>query len=267
MENLQKNKGFKPLLCESYESKGGVYLRFPKIYAHRGASAHAPENTMAAFKLAIEQGADGIELDIQMSADGQLVVIHDEKLNRTTNGKGLVAAHTYEQLKQFNAAASFKKGIQFEHIPLLTQVLELLAPTKLELNIELKNGVIPYTGMEEAAIHLVRQYGMEDRVTFSSFNHYSVVKLAKLAPDIETAILYVAGIYEPWNYALPLGIRALHPFYYGAMPEIVHGAQQAGMKVRPYTVDKIDDLKRMIAIGVDAVITNHPLRMRKLKGE
>lgn len=242
-------------------------MRFPKIIAHRGSSIHAPENTIEAFRLAIEQEADGIELDIQMSADGQLVVIHDEKLNRTTNGKGLVVQHTYQQLKELNAAAHFKKGSLNEPIPLLSEVLELIKPTNLELNIELKNGVIPYTGMEEAVIRMVRQYGMQDRVIFSSFNHYSVVKLAKLAPEIDSAILYVAGLYQPWNYALPLGIRSLHPYFYGAIPEIVSGAQQAGMKVRPYTVDKVDDLKRMIAIGVDAVITNYPLRMRKLKGE
>lgn len=242
-------------------------MQFPKIYAHRGASAEAPENTLGAFQLAIEQGVDGIELDIQMSADGQIVVIHDEKLDRTTNGTGLVVAHTYEQLKELNAAAHFEAWNRQEPIPLLSQVLELIAPTQLELNIELKNGVIPYTGMEEAVIRMVREFGMEKRVIFSSFNHYSVVNMAQKAPEIETAILYVAGIYEPWNYALPLGVKSLHPFFYGAAPEIVKGAQHAGMKVRPYTVDELDDLKRMIAIGVDAVITNYPLRMKSLKGE
>lgn len=242
-------------------------MRFPKIYAHRGSSAEAPENTMAAFKLAVEQGADGIELDIQMSADGHLVVIHDETLERTTNGVGLVYQHTYEQLQQLNAAAHFSEQVDDEPIPLLSQVLEMIAPTHLELNIELKNGIVPYTGMEEAVIRMVRDYGMEERVVFSSFNHYSLVKMAELAPDIELAALYMEGIYEPWNYALPLGIRALHPYFYAAHPEIVAGAQQAGMKVRPFTVDEERDLKKMIAIGVDAVITNYPLRMKKLKGE
>lgn len=240
---------------------------FPKIYAHRGSSADAPENTMSAFQLAIEQGADGIELDIQMTADGKIVVIHDETLDRTTDGRGLVVQHTYEQLAQYNAAANYPDWAHKEKIPLLQDVLALLAPTELELNIELKNGVVPYEGMEEAVIRLVREYGMENRVVFSSFNHYSMVKMAQLAPEIETAVLYMAGIYEPWNYVKPLGIRALHPYYLGVRPEIVQGAKAAGIKIRPFTVDAEADLKKMIALGVDAVITNDPLRMKKLKGE
>lgn len=240
---------------------------FPKIYAHRGSSGDAPENTMSAFQLAIEQGADGIELDVQMSADGRIVVIHDETLDRTTDGKGLVVHHTYEQLTHFNAAAKHPDWSKKEIIPLLEEVLELLAPTKLELNIELKNGVVPYDGMEEAVIRMVREFKMEDRVVFSSFNHYSMVKMANLAPEIETAVLYMAGIYEPWNYVKPLRIRALHPYYLGVRPEIVQGAHAEGIKIRPFTVDEETDLKKMVALGVDAVITNYPLRMKKLKGE
>jgi glycerophosphoryl diester phosphodiesterase len=240
---------------------------FPRIFAHRGASADAPENTLSAFALAIEQGADGIELDVQMSADGELVVIHDEKLDRTTNGKGLVVQHRYEELKRLDASKGFGKGYKNEPIPLLSQVLDLVEPTNLELNIELKNGIIPYHGMEEKVIAMVREYGMEKRVIFSSFNHYSVVKMAQLAPEIETAILYVSGLYEPWNYVAPYGIRALHPYFHAAVPEIVKGAHQAGLKVRPYTVNKTADMKRMIAIGVDAIITNYPKRLKKLRKE
>lgn len=242
-------------------------MPFPKIFAHRGASADAPENTMAAFQLALAQGADGIELDVQMSADGQLVIMHDEMLERTTNGQGLVFQHTYAQLQNLDAAAHFEGGYEQQTIPLLTDVLDLLSPTQLELNIELKNGIVPYTGMEEAVIHLIRQYGMEHRTVISSFNHYSIVHLSKIAPDVETAVLYMEGIYEPWNYALPLGAKALHPYFYAAVPEIVIGAQNAGMKIRPFTVDEESDLKKMIAMGVDAVITNYPLRMKNLKGE
>ncbi|MEO3946175.1 glycerophosphodiester phosphodiesterase [Gorillibacterium sp. CAU 1737] len=237
-----------------------------KIFAHRGAAGEAPENTMAAFRLAVEQGADGIELDIQMSKDGELVVMHDETLERTTNGKGLVVGHTAAQLRELNAAAHSPE-YGFQPIPYLREVLAFLQPTGLSLNIELKNGIVLYEGMEEKAVALVREFGMEDRVIFSSFNHYSLVRLVELAPEIERAILYVEGLYEPWNYALLIGADSLHPIFYSVYPEIVQGAHQAGVKIRPYTVDDVETMKRMLACGVDAIITNYPARLKTLVEE
>jgi glycerophosphoryl diester phosphodiesterase len=255
------------LIWRNLYREGRVIGMVAKIYAHRGASNDAPENTLAAFRLAMEQGAEGIELDVQMTADGQLVVIHDETLDRTTNGHGLVVAHTYEEIKGLDASAKFGRGYRDEPIPLLREVLELIEPTQLELNIELKNGIIRYDGMEESVVRLVKEYGMEKRVNLSSFNHYSIVKLKSLAPEIETAILYVAGLYEPWNYAKTVGAGALHPYFYSVVPEIVVEAHQFGLKVRPYTVDEDRDIRKMIEAGVDAVITNHPLRMKRIRNE
>ncbi|WP_058304554.1 glycerophosphodiester phosphodiesterase [Gorillibacterium timonense] len=237
-----------------------------KIFAHRGAAGNAPENTMAAFRLAVEQGADGIELDIQMSKDGELIVIHDETLDRTTDGTGLVVARTAAELRELNAAKQMPE-YPVERLPFLREVLEFLQPTALELNIELKNGIILYEGMEEKVIALVREYGMESRVIFSSFNHYSLVKLADLAPDIERGILYTAGLYEPWNYARLMGASALHPYFYSVYPEIVQGAHAAGVKVRPYTVDEEAVMKRMLACGVDGIITNYPARLKRVMEE
>lgn len=235
----------------------------PLIYAHRGSSGHAPENTMAAFRMALEDGADGIELDVQLTADGKLVVIHDETLDRTTSGQGLVVQHTYSQLQQLHAGKLFP-GFEHETVPLLSQVLELLQPTRLELNIELKNGIVLYDGLEEAVIRQVREYGMEHRVVFSSFNHYSVAQLARQAPDIEAAVLYSAGLYRPWGYAATVGARALHPYFYAIAPEIVLASRQAGVRVRPWTVNKEEDFRRMVRFGVDAIITNYPRHMRSL---
>lgn len=237
----------------------------PLIYAHRGASGHAPENTMPAFRLALEEGADGIELDVQMTADGQLVVIHDETLDRTTTGQGLVVHHTYSQLQALDASFRFP-AYKGAGIPLLAQVLELLQPTALELNIELKNGIVPYDGMEAAVVRLVREYAMESRVVLSSFNHYSVAHLAQAAPNMETAVLYEAGLYRPWEYAAMVGARALHPYFYATAPEITRACQQAGIRIRPWTVNKEEDFRRMVQYGVDAVITNYPLQMRSLLG-
>jgi glycerophosphoryl diester phosphodiesterase len=221
---------------------------------------------MAAFRLALEEGAEGIELDVQMTADGRLVVIHDETLDRTTDGNGLVVKHSYDELRRLDASFTFTdyKG---EGIPLLSQVLELLQPTALELNIELKNGIVLYEGMEEAVIRLVREHAMESRVVLSSFNHYSVAYLSGAAPDIESAILYESGLYRPWDYAATVGAKSLHPHFYAVTPEITRNAQRSGMKVRPWTVNKEEDYHRMARAGVDAVITNYPGRFKKLRQE
>lgn len=238
---------------------------YPLIYAHRGASGHAPENTMAAFRLAVEEGAEGIELDVQLSADRQVVVIHDETLDRTTDGLGPVNSRTWEELRRLDASFG-QEAYRGEGIPLLSQVLELLAPTQLELNIELKNGIVPYEGMEELVVRMVRQYGMEKRVVLSSFNHYSIARLAGMAPDMEMAVLYAEGLYRPWEYAAFVGARSLHPHYLAVTPEIVMNAHMAGVKVRPWTVNSDEDYRRMAAAGVDAVITNYPGRFKALQG-
>nr|WP_279537976.1 glycerophosphodiester phosphodiesterase [Paenibacillus turpanensis] len=236
------------------------------IYAHRGASGDAPENTMAAFRLALEQGAEGIELDIHQTKDGQLVVIHDETLERTTNGSGLITSLTYDEIRSVDASFHFE-SYRGEHVPLLSEVLDLLSNTQIELNIELKNGIIRYEGMEERVIRLVREYGMENRVVFSSFNHYSVVDLIQAVPDMDCALLYTAGLYHPWKYANSLGARSLHPLFYSVDPEMVQGAHDAGLKVRPYTVNEEKDIRAMIANGVDAVITNYPSLMKQILTE
>lgn len=238
-------------------------MRKPLIYAHRGSSGEAPENTMAAFRLALQQEAAGIELDIQMTADGQLVVIHDESLDRTTNGHGLVAAHTYEEIQRYDASYIFEQ-YRGEPVPLLSEVLKLLEPAGLELNIELKNSVIRYEGMEDIAIRLVREFGMESRVIFSSFNHYSVAELTRKAPEVEAAILYEADLFRPWEYAAPIGARALHPWLHSVNKELVTHARQAGMHVRVWTVNAEDVMRRMIDADVDAIITNYPLKLKAM---
>lgn len=232
----------------------------PRIYAHRGASGDAPENTMAAFRLALEQGADGIELDVQMTSDGQLAVIHDETLERTTNGEGWLSAMTYDQLRRLDASSTFP-AYRGEPIPLLSEVLELVRPTGIELNIELKNSILPYPGMEEAAIRLVKEYGLETRTVFSSFNHYSVAKLVRLEPGIEAAILY-EGIYRPAEYAATVGARALHPHRFSVTPEIVREAHLDSLKVRPWTANTPAEWSPLVEAGADAIITNYPARLR-----
>ena len=164
-------------------------MKQSKVFAHRGASQYAPENTLEAFRLAMEQGAEGIELDVHLSADGELVVIHDETLERTTNGTGLVKEHTLAQLQALRAD-NHMEGFEAAHIPTLRQVLELVRPGDMQVNIELKTGILWYEGIEEKTLELVKELGMQDRVVYSSFNHYSIEEVRRLDPTAETAYLF-----------------------------------------------------------------------------
>ena len=152
-----------------------------KVWAHRGASGYAPENTLDAFRKAVEMGADGIELDVQMTKDGELVVIHDETIDRVSNGKGWVKDYTYEELKKFNFNKTHLEYTK-EEIPTLEQVYLLIKPTNLTINVEIKTGIVFYPGIEERVLELTERLGMKERVIYSSFNHYTIRKIKELDP-------------------------------------------------------------------------------------
>lgn len=145
----------------------------PLVWAHRGASGYAPENTLAAFEKAVELGADGVELDIQLTKDDEIVVIHDEKIDRTSDGEGWVKDYTLEELRGFNYNRT-KPEYEHADIPTMREVFELLKPTGLFINIEIKMGVFFYEKIEEKILALTKEMDMEDRVCYSSFNHYTV---------------------------------------------------------------------------------------------
>lgn len=234
------------------------------VYAHRGASGTRPENTMAAFREAVALGADGIETDVHLSRDGRLVLCHDETLDRTTDGRGLVAAHDWRALETLDAGSWFGPEYAGERLPLLEELLAYLAPLDLRLNIELKSGVVIYPGLEAAVVELVRRYGMAGRVIVSSFNHFSLVEIKRTAPEIATAILYMEGLVDPWLYARHVGADALHPFFYGVRPELVAGAHAAGLRINPWPVNEAEHIKAMIQAGVDGIISDYPGRVREL---
>jgi len=231
-----------------------------KIFAHRGAAGTYPENTMVSFYEANRSGADGIELDVQLSKDGIPVVIHDETLNRTTNGSGFVKDQTMVEMKKLNAGYKFGNHGKVTPIPTLQEVLEWVQHTDLYCNIELKNGVFLYPGLEEKVIQLVRGYGLEERVILSSFNHYSLVYAWRLAPEIETAPLYRDGLYMPWVYASSIGSRGIHPSIHSVPDVLIIEAMTYGIQVRPYTVNGEEDIKRLLSINCSAIITDFPER-------
>jgi glycerophosphoryl diester phosphodiesterase len=228
-----------------------------QIFAHRGYSAIFAENTLGAFLEAEKAGADGVELDVQLTKDGELVVIHDEKVDRTTSGNGLVNDFLFKDLRKLNAN---KKSSKKEPIPSLVEVFEWLTTNKLLCNIELKNGLIPYKGMEEKIIELIRKFDLMDRIIISSFNHYSIVYSYSLAPEIETAPLFLEGIYMPWIYAQAIRAKGIHPRFSTMPDDVMIQSLNNGIAVRPYTVNKEEDMHRLFKINCTAIITDDPVK-------
>lgn len=233
-------------------------MRDIQIWAHRGASGYLPENTLPAFEKAAEMGADGVELDIQRTRDGQIVVIHDEYIDRTSDGRGLVKDYALAELRRFNYNRTFPDS-PYVTIPTMEEVLELLAPTGLSINIELKTGYIFYEGIEEEITHMVHAHHYEDRVIYSSFNHYSVLRVQEADPEARTAFLYMDGFIGMPEYGKTHSVTALHPEFhnlqYPGFPEACHAA---GLDLNVWTVNTAEEMRWCASYGVHAVITNYP---------
>lgn len=238
-----------------------------KVFAHRGASGYAPENTLEAFALAGEQGAQGIELDVQLTKDGEVVVIHDETIDRVSTGKGAVRDYTLEELRRFSFH-NHKKEYEGVQIPTLREVLEQVKPGGMEVNIELKTGIYWYPRLEEKTVELVKAAGMENRVIYSSFNHYSVQKILELDAEAETAYLYSDVLLNVENYAKNTGVCGLHPaVYHLKMADFLESYRRSGLKVRVWTVNDEADMRQFIEKDLEAVITNYPDRALRVRDE
>lgn len=241
-------------------------MKKPLIIAHRGASAMAPENTLAAFRLAKELGADGIELDVMLSVDERLVVIHDQNVKRTTNGQGKVDQMPWDELKNLDAGSKFGEQFSGEHLPLLDQVFEELGG-KFLINIELKNYATPRDQLTQKVIELILKMGLKDSVILSSFNARNLLKAERLEPAIPRGLLTLPGFpgipYRGW-----LGKRyhytALHPYFKDVDSKMINRLHSHEKNVNVWTVDKPDDLLRMRDLGVDMVICNDPTHARQV---
>jgi glycerophosphoryl diester phosphodiesterase len=236
----------------------------PLVIGHRGASAHAAENTLTAFRLAMLQDADGIELDVKRCASGEVVVMHDATVDRTTDGAGQVHALSFDQLRALDASGGG------EPPPTLDEVFELIKPHPTFLiNIEITNYTTPRDGLEDAVIEIVRRHGIGHRVLYSSFNHLLVRKLAALDPDIPRALLY--------DRSMPLPLRNVwlsplirhefrHPHHSAVTLDFVRKQRAAGRGVNVWTVNEVTDIRRMIAAGVTGIIGDSPVTIRQTLG-
>ncbi len=229
-----------------------------KIWAHRGASGYAPENTLEAFGKAVELKADGIELDVQMTKDGQLVIIHDETVNRVSNAKGWVKDYTWEELKKLNVNKKFPEYGEVR-IPSLEEVYSLMKNTELMINVEIKSGIVFYENIEEKVLELTEKMGLEDRVLYSSFNHYSVLKLKKLNPSVKTGFLYEDCYIGMPEYAVKYGVEALHPALYNLQyPDFIKDCKDRNIAIRAWTVNEVEYMKMLCENEIEGMITNYP---------
>jgi glycerophosphoryl diester phosphodiesterase len=233
-----------------------------KVFAHRGASGYAPENTLASFQLARELGADGVELDVQLTKDGEVVVIHDETVDRTTGGTGWVKDLSLAQIKALNASMG-NETYPDEKVPTLSEVFDLLADSQMMINVEIKDSRVLYPGIAEKVLALIDQRDWEYRITISSFNHMTLAHIRQIGSLASTGVLFHDVLYEPWNYAHQLWATALHPHYLYAVgvPDLIDESHNSLLEINVWTVDEIADIDLMLAKGVDGIISNYPDRV------
>jgi glycerophosphoryl diester phosphodiesterase len=228
-----------------------------EIWGHRGAFHFAPENTLTSFQIAADMGAFGVEFDIQLTKDGEVVIIHDETVDRTSNGHGFVKDFTLPEIKKLNFN---KRGITlpaFMEIPTLAETFELLRSTGLKINVELKTGIVFYEGIERKALAIAEKHGLLDRIVWSSFNHYSVQKIKELESTAETALLCSGGILVTGEQCKKTGVSALHIHLQQLkFPGIVEDCHKRDVKVRVWTVNEPKDFRFAAELGVDGVFTN-----------
>jgi glycerophosphoryl diester phosphodiesterase len=231
----------------------------PYFFAHRGASAHAPENTIASFQLAYEQGAPLIEFDVKLTADKQVVVIHDQTVDRTTNGKGNVKQLTLSTLKQLDAGSWFDEKYRGERIPTLDEVFESQG-RQLCMNVELTNYSSPLDGLVDKVSGLVKKHGLENRVLFSSFFPTNLIRARKLLPDVSCGQLALPGGAGWWQrvWGRLIDVQADHPYTSDVTSDSVALAHKRDRLVHVWTVNDPTDMRRLCDLGVDGFFTDDP---------
>ncbi|CAM3162697.1 glycerophosphodiester phosphodiesterase [Filibacter tadaridae] len=228
------------------------------IYAHRGSSGTHPENTISAFREAARLQVTGVEFDVHMTKDGELVVIHDERIDRTSNGNGFVKDMTLEELRGFDFGSWFSSDFKGEPIPTLQEVLDIFSTTHHHLNIEVKSDIFPYDGMVEKVVKAVAMMNLDARVVISSFDHGAIRRVKQLAPQLETAALFMESLVNPLNYLRSIPADALHLFLPAAVRPFARGVLDEKVKVRVFTVNEEKHAEALLTVGITAIFTDFP---------
>ena len=239
------------LLSEFYEGR-------TLVFGHRGAKAYAPMNTLPSFALAIEQGADGIELDVRLSRDGELVIMHDDRVDATTDGTGLVGDQTLAQLRALDAGAWFGEAFRGTHIPTLDEVFEFVGK-RTRINVEIKAETSRSQGVESKVAEAIRRHGLARSVIISSFNPLVLRRFRAAMPDVPIGYLYSKDTPQ-WvsHLTIGLGHEALNPHSSLVDVRYMVWARQSGFRVNTWTVNDPARAVELRELGVDCIITDAP---------
>lgn len=232
----------------------------PLILCHRGAKNHAPENTLSAFTTALELGADGFELDTQLTSDGQVVVYHNATLDQTTNGRGKLSDLPLAELRRLDAGSFFSKKFQGEQIPTLDEVFEAFGKRAV-INVELKNFSRPFDDLAEKVCELVRRHGVQKNVIFSSFLPWNLKKAARILPEIPRGLITIKGRWGVWGRSFGFNFGnydALHPYLGDVTAQQVQRVHKLKRKINVWVVNTEEDIRRLSSWGVDGIMTDEP---------
>jgi glycerophosphoryl diester phosphodiesterase len=241
----------------------------PIIFAHRGASAHVPENTLAAFELALAQDADAIELDVKLSADGHAIVIHDPKVDRTTGSHGLVKDLPLRELRALDAGSFFSEKFHGEKIPTLEEVFEAVGKRTF-INVELTNYNTPQDQLVETVCTLVKKCGLQGHVIFSSFFASNLWKAQAYLPEVPRGLLALNGWLGAWarSFGFAFGkYQALHPYLTDVTSQQVQRVHRLNRRIHVWTVNAAEDMRRLFRWGVDGIFTDDPQLAVQVRSE
>jgi len=241
-------------------------LNPPYFIAHRGVSACAPENTLSAFRLAVDHGADAVELDAKLSRDGRVVVFHDQTLKRTSGMEGKVRDFSLAELKKLDVGSFFSQDFRGEPIPTLEEVFDAVS-NHLLINVEITNYETPDDLLPEKIAEVVKAHGVEKRVHFSSFLPDNLIRIKKLLPECPTGLLThasVSGLFSACKVKHASQPDFLHPYHLLTLPACVKKHHNNNRRVHVWTVNKPEHILRMLRMHVDGFITDNPKFAREL---
>jgi len=233
----------------------------PILFAHRGDSAHAPENTLPAFQQALQKGTDGVELDAKLTADGHVIVIHDSTVDRTTDGKGRVASFTLEAIRTLDAGKWFNEKFAGTKVPSLEEVFEIVGKDKM-INIELTNYYFtPRDGLAVKVCELIKRHNNQGQILFSSYFPSNLRITAKILPEVPRGLLAMPGWVGSWarSFGFMFGdYQALHPHISSTSKEQIQRAHRLNRRVHVWTANTPEEINQLKEWGVDGIITDDP---------
>lgn len=240
----------------------------PILFAHRGDLANAPENTLPSFQQAIQKGADGVELDVKITSDRHVIVIHDSSVDRTSDGKGKISSFTLEAIRKLDAGSWFHEKFKGVQIPLLEEVFETVGKDRL-INIELTNYSTPRDGLVDKVCELIKRHGNQKQIIFSSFFASNLKRGAYLLPEIPRGLLAMPGIAGIWgrSFGFMFGeYQALHPYISDVSREQVQRVHRLKRRMHVWTANLPEDVTRLKEWGVDGIFTDDPATALKALG-